>query len=154
MASSIINFLSPNAVILDLRAANKQSLLHALSEQASASTKLPAETIFAELSKRENLGSTGMGEGVAIPHATYSGLSTTFGLVARVKPPVDFEAIDGKPVDLVFLLLTPASGEKTHLNALAAISRRLRNREITEKLRTSADAAAFYNLMVDEKRCA
>jgi nitrogen PTS system EIIA component len=154
MASSIVDFLSPNAVVLDLRAANKQSLLHALSEQASASTRLPSETIFAELNKRESLGSTGMGDGVAIPHATYSGLSQTFGLVARVKPPVDFEAIDGKPVDLVFLLMTPASGEKTHLNALAALSRRLRNRDVTGKLRTSADAVAFYNLMIDEKYCA
>jgi nitrogen PTS system EIIA component len=151
MASCIVDFLSPRAVILDLRATTKQSLLHALSEQASGFTKLSPETIFAELNKRESLGSTGMGDGVAIPHATYTGLSQTFGLVARLKPAVDFEAIDGKPVDLVFLLLTPAAAEKTHLNALAAISRRLRNREVTEKLRTTTDATAFYNLIVGEK---
>jgi nitrogen PTS system EIIA component len=154
MASCISDFLLPSAVILDLRAATKQSLLHALSEQASGFTKLPAETIFAELNKRESLGSTGMGDGIALPHATYAGLNQTFGLVARMKPPVDFEAIDGKPVDLVFLLLTPMSAEKTHLNALAAVSRRLRNREVTEKLRTITDAAAFYTLLAGEKHCA
>jgi PTS system nitrogen regulatory IIA component len=154
MASCIFDFLSPSAVILDLRVPTKQSLLHALSEEASRFAKLTPEAIFAELNRRESLGSTGMGDGIAIPHATYTGLSKTFGLVARAKPAVDFDAIDGKPVDLVFLLLTPASGEKTHLNALAAISRRLRTREVTEKLRTAADAAAFYNVLIGEKHSA
>jgi PTS system nitrogen regulatory IIA component len=150
MSSCIPSFLSPGAVILDLRAATKPSLLHALSERASQPSGLPAETIFAELSKRESLGSTGMGDGIAIPHATYARLHRTFGLAARVKPAVDFDAIDGKPVDLVFLLLTPASSEKTHLNALAAISRRLRNRDVTEKLRAIAGPDGFYRLLIGE----
>lgn len=147
MASCIVSFLMPRAVMLDIRASSKLALLHTLSERASEFTGLPPETIFTELNKRESLGSTGMGGGVAIPHAAYPGLKQTFGLAARIRPAIDFEAIDDKPVDLVFLLLTPASAEKAHLNALAAVSRRLRTREVAEKLRTAPDAAAFYDLL-------
>ena len=110
----------------------------------------PAETVFAELDKRERLGSTGIGDGIAIPHAKYVGLSETIGLVARLKPALDFDAVDGRPVDLVFLLLAPASSDKMHLNALAAVSRRLRNREVIAKLRASPDAASFYSLLTSE----
>jgi PTS system nitrogen regulatory IIA component len=154
MASAIVSFLSPRAVVLDIRATSKLALLHALSQHASEFTGFPAEAILAEINKRESLGSTGMGDGVALPHAKYEGLGQTFGLAARVKPAVDFDAIDGKPVDLVFLLLTPAASEKTHLNALAAISRRLRNREVREKLRAARDPEAFYGLLISDAPCA
>lgn len=147
MTSCIIDFLSPRAVMLDVRAPTKLALLHILSDRASTATGLPAATIFSELNKRESLGSTGMGGGIALPHAAYADLKQTFGLVARLKPPVEFEAIDGKPVDLAFLLLTPAAGEKTHLNALAAVSRRLRNRDVVERLRTASDEGAFYDAL-------
>ncbi|HVX34721.1 MAG TPA: PTS sugar transporter subunit IIA [Hyphomicrobium sp.] len=147
MASCIIDFLSPRAVMLDVRVPTKLALLRTLSERASAATGLPAETIFAELNKRESLGSTGMGDGIALPHAAYADLKQTFGLVARLKPPVEFEAIDSKPVDLAFLLLTPAGAEKTHLNALAAVSRRLRNRDVAEKLRMVNNENAFYDVL-------
>jgi nitrogen PTS system EIIA component len=147
---SIKSFLSPSAVILDLRAADKRSLLLELSKRAAEIARLPAEAIFSELDKREGLGSTGIGDGIAIPHAKYEGLTETIGLVARVKPAVDFDAVDARPVDLVFLLLTPASSDKMHLNALAAVSRRLRNREVTAKLRASTDAESFYSLMTGE----
>lgn len=147
MASCIIDFLSPHAIMLDVRAPTKIALLHTLSERASAATGLPAPTIFAELNKRESLGSTGMGDGIAIPHAAYADLKQPFGLIARLKPPVEFDAIDGKPVDLAFLLLTPAAADKAHLNALATVSRRLRNRDVVERLRTVNDEGAFYDIL-------
>src|SRR5271168_3890040 len=150
MAIGISSFLTPRAVILDLRATDKTSLLHELSRRAAEIARLPAETVFAELDKRERLGSTGIGDGIAIPHAKYLGLSETIGLVARLKPALDFDAVDGRPVDLVFLLLAPASSDKMHLNALAAVSRRLRNREVIAKLRASPDAASFYLLLTSE----
>ena len=109
MSIGISSFLSPSAVVLDLRATDKTSLLHELSRRAVGIARLPRETVFAELDKRERLGSTGIGDGIAIPHAKYAGLTETIGLVARLKPALDFDAVDGRPVDLVFLLLAPAS---------------------------------------------
>lgn len=153
MASGITSFLSPSEVLLDIRAASKLSLLRELAERGAELTGLYPELIFAELSKRENLGSTGLGDGVAIPHATYTGLEEPFGIAARVKPAIDFESIDGKPVDLVFLLLTPASAEKTHLNALAAVSRKLRNRDVTMRLRAAVDRETFYGALTAGAPC-
>ena len=105
---------------------------------------MTTDVIVAELMKREQLGSTGMGGGVAIPHARYIGLKSRFGLVARLKPAVDFDAIDGMPVDLVFVLLVPSVAEGDHLNMLAAVSRRMRSREVTQKLRSIQDPDTFY----------
>jgi PTS system nitrogen regulatory IIA component len=153
MASGISSFLSPCEVLLDIRAASKVSLLHELSERSADLTGLSPEYIFAELSKRENLGSTGMGDGVAIPHATYAGLKEPFGIAARIKPAIDFESIDSKPVDLVFLLLTPALSEKTHLNALAAVSRKLRNGDVTARLRAAVDRETFYGALTAGAHC-
>ena len=150
MSIGISSFLSPSAVVLDLRATDKTSLLHELSRRAAGIARLPTETVFAELDKRERLGSTGIGDGIAIPHAKYAGLTETIGLVARLKPALEFDAVDGRPVDLVFLLLAPASSDKMHLNALAAVSRRLRNRDVIAKLRASPDAASFYSLLTSE----
>jgi PTS system nitrogen regulatory IIA component len=150
MSIGISSFLSPSAVVLDLRTTDKTSLLHELSRRAAEIARLPAETIFAELDKRERLGSTGIGDGIAIPHAKYLGLTETIGLATRLKPALDFDAVDGRPVDLVFLLLAPASSDKMHLNALAAVSRRLRNREAIAKLRASPDAASFYSMLTSE----
>jgi PTS system nitrogen regulatory IIA component len=144
MTISISNFLSPNDVFLDLRAPDKTTLLQDLAQRAAKSAGLAPETIFAELQKREQLGSTGMGGGVAIPHARYQELKKPFGIFARFKPAVDFEAIDNKPVDLVFLLLVPAAAEGEHLNMLAAVSRRMRSREVTDKLRSIRDVKVFY----------
>lgn len=150
MTTKISSFLSPADVFLDVRAPNKISLLHELAARASPSTGLTSDVIVAELMKREQLGSTGMGGGVAIPHARYIGLKKPFGLVARLKPAVDFDAIDNLPVDLVFVLLVPAAAEGDHLNLLAAVSRRMRSREVTQKLRSLQDPDIFYRLITAE----
>ncbi len=150
MTTKISNFLAPNDVLLDIRAPDKISLLHDLATRASPSAGLPSDVILTELLKREQLGSTGMGGGVAIPHARYIGLKKPYGLVARLKPAVDFEAIDSLPVDLVFLLLVPSAADGDHLNMLAAVSRRMRSREITQKLRSLQDPDIFYRLITAE----
>lgn len=150
MTTKISSFLAPNDVLLDIRAPDKISLLHDLATRASLSAGLPSDVILTELLKREQLGSTGMGGGVAIPHARYIGLKKPFGLVARLKPAVDFDAIDNHPVDLVFLLLVPSAADGDHLNMLAAVSRRMRSREITQKLRSLQDPEIFYRLITAE----
>jgi len=150
MTINISSFLSPNDVFLDVRAPDKLSLLRDLARRAAPSTDLSSDVIVTELMKREQLGSTGMGGGVAIPHARYIGLKKAFGLVARLKPAVDFEAIDNLPVDLVFVLLVPAAAEGDHLNVLAAVSRRMRSREVTQKLRVIQDPNIFYRLITAE----
>lgn len=150
MPTSISSFLSPSDVFLDVGEPDKISLLSDLARRAAPSVGLSSDVIVTELMKRERLGSTGMGGGVAIPHARYTGLKKPFGLVARLKPPVDFEAIDNMPVDLVFLLLVPDAAEGDHLNMLAAVSRRMRSREVTQKLRSLKDKDIFYKLLTAE----
>jgi PTS system nitrogen regulatory IIA component len=147
----IEEFLSADSVLLDMRFPDKLTLLRELSQRAASRVSIPADTIFNELSKREALGSTGIGEGVAIPHARLQGLSKPFAFAARLKPQLNFESIDDRPVDLVFLLLTPAASSKDHLNALATVSRKLRDRAVVEALRASPGEKAFYDALTRAK---
>jgi nitrogen PTS system EIIA component len=103
----IKEFLSPTDILVDVRASDKTRLLQELARRAAAALNLPAERISMEILKREELGSTGTGGGVAIPHARIHGLNRSFGILARLNRPIDFDAIDRRPVDLVFLLLLP-----------------------------------------------
>ncbi len=107
----IKDFLAPANVIVDMRATDKEQLLRELSQRAAAALGLDAGPVTAEILKREELGSTGMGEGIAIPHARIPNLEKPFGILARLKKVIDFAAIDEKPVDLVFLLLLPDAAE-------------------------------------------
>lgn len=147
----IDSFLAPENVLVDVRTHDKAALLHELSQRAAANIHISSEAIFNELSKREQLGSTGIGGGVAIPHARLFGISKPFALVARLKPSINFDAIDDRPVDVVFVLLLPLGSNKDHLNALAAMSRKLRDRAVVEKLRASLDANAFYEALTTTK---
>jgi PTS system nitrogen regulatory IIA component len=97
-----------------------------------------------EIEKRDELGSTGIGAGVSIPHARFREIEKPFGLLVRLKQPIEFDAIDGQPVDIVFLLALPAASQLDQLNCLAAVARKLRDREVLRKLREAADAAALY----------
>jgi PTS system nitrogen regulatory IIA component len=106
---NIKEFLSPSDTLVDIRASDKTRLLQELCHRAAATLNLAVERISAEILKREELGSTGTGGGVAVPHARIQGLNRSFGILARLNKPIDFEAIDGRPVDLVFLLLLPAN---------------------------------------------
>jgi len=149
----IQDFLSPGNVITDLRASNKTGVLQDLARRAAAVLKISADTISTELLKREQLGSTGMGDGIAIPHARVAGVKSPFGMLARLKEPVDFEAVDGQPVDLVFLLLGPSAPQGEQLNVLACVARKLRAPGTLEELRGAKGSQELYRRMtVDTKR--
>jgi PTS system nitrogen regulatory IIA component len=145
----IADLLDPRAVIPSLRAANKKQLLQEIARRATEITGEPERAIFDVLLERERLGTTGVGAGIAIPHGKLPGLKRLYGLFARLETPIDFEAIDEQPVDLIFLLLAPGSAGADHLKALARISRLLRDRTVCEKLRGSDKAEALYALLTE-----
>lgn len=122
-------------VLTDLRPGDKAALLAALARYASAQTLLDAGSLGKLLLAREALGSTGVGHGIALPHARPPGLAASFCAFARLRKPIAYDAIDGTPVDLAFLLLSPADDNDGHLAALAAVSRRLRDRAVAQAIR-------------------
>jgi PTS system nitrogen regulatory IIA component len=143
----ISDFLIPADVAIDVRAPQKQQILQEMSRKAAASLGLQADYVASELLKREALESTGMGSGVAIPHARLPMVKRPHGVLARLKPPVDFEAIDGQPVDLVFLLLLPAPPEPDQLTALALVARTLKAPGTLDRLRQAKSAFDLYAAM-------
>jgi PTS system nitrogen regulatory IIA component len=143
------DFLAPADALIELRAADKAELLHALSRRAAASLQLDGDHVAHCLVQREELGSTGMGGGIAIPHARIDDVARPFGIVARLRKAIDFDAIDGQPVDLVFLLLLPKSPGGDQLNALASVARRLRDPDAVLALRRAPDGAALHRAMVE-----
>lgn len=145
----IADLLDPRAVIPSLRAANKKQLLQEIARRAAEITGESERAIFDVLLERERLGTTGVGSGIAIPHGKLPTLKRLYGLFARLETPIDFEAIDEQPVDLIFLLLAPGSAGADHLKALARISRLLRDRAVCEKLRGSDKAEALYALLTE-----
>jgi nitrogen PTS system EIIA component len=143
----MIDLVTPERVVLKLRADDKQQLLAELARRAAQATGLGRPIIEAALVAREQLGSTGVGAGIAIPHARIAGLASFFGLFARLDRALDYDAIDGQKVDLVFLLLVPANATSEHLQALASVSRRLRDATCAAKLRKATIAAALYDIL-------
>jgi len=143
----LIDLLSVEGVVPALKVASKKQAIQELSERAAALTGLPEREIFDTLLQRERLGSTGVGHGVAIPHGKLVRLERLFGLFARLDQPINFEALDEEPVDLVFVLLAPESAGADHLKALARIARVLRDPATAAKLRATSDASALYALL-------
>jgi PTS system nitrogen regulatory IIA component len=139
----------PDAVLACVKASGKKALLAELAAKAAAFYKLDERRLFDRLLERERLGSTGIGGGIAIPHGRMAGLEKPVGLFARLGHPVDFDSIDERPVDTVFLLLAPEGAGADHLKALARVSRLLRDRSLVEKLRATENADALYALLVE-----
>jgi nitrogen PTS system EIIA component len=144
----ISDFLLPADVVIDSSASDKQKLLLELGRRSGAAFHLSPDHIAAELSKREQLGSTGMGGGVAIPHARFHQVKTPYGMLVRLRKPIDFEALDGKPVDLAFLLLLPEAVEGAQLSALALTARKLRDPAIAAALRQARDCTEIYRVLL------
>jgi PTS system nitrogen regulatory IIA component len=145
------SFISPDSVVPSLKVKTKKQLLQELSARAARLTGLPERDIFDVLLQRERLGSTGLGHGIAIPHGKLAGLKRIVGILARLAEPIDFEAVDGEKVDIVFLLLAPEGAGADHLKALARISRLLREGNAVDKLRASRDAAALYAVLTADE---
>lgn len=145
----LTDLLTPQGVVAHLKAGNKKQALQELATAASKVTDLEERAIFDALLERERLGTTGVGLGIAIPHAKMPELKRLYGLFARLDHPVDFDSIDEQPVDLIFVLLAPESAGADHLKALARISRLLRNQAIVEKLRGAESAEAIFALLAE-----
>jgi PTS system nitrogen regulatory IIA component len=143
----LTDIIAPNAIVPALKVNNKKQAIQELAAQAAKLTGLNARTVLEVLQQRERLGSTAVGNGVAIPHGKLPKLGSLFGMFARLEKPIDFEALDNQKVDLVFLLLAPETAGADHLKALAKIARLLRDPEIARKLRESQDADALYAVM-------
>ncbi|EBW2353349.1 PTS IIA-like nitrogen-regulatory protein PtsN [Salmonella enterica subsp. enterica serovar Enteritidis] len=141
------DLIETQAVMPALKANSKKQLLQLLSEKAAALTGIPEREIFDTILQRERLGSTGVGNGIAIPHGKLAGVKRITGIFARLETPVDFEALDDQPVDLLFMLLAPESAGADHLKALARIARVLRDRDTVNKIRGTTDAAAIHTLL-------
>jgi PTS system nitrogen regulatory IIA component len=145
----ITDLISPAAVIPNLRATSKKQALQDLAKRAAEITGLHERAIFDVLLERERLGTTGVGNGIAIPHGKLPSLERLYGLFARLEKPIHFESIDEQPVDLIFLLLAPESAGADHLKALARVSRLLRDKTVCEKLRGTDAADALYALLTE-----
>ncbi len=147
---TITDLVAPEAILPALKVISKKQALQELAARAAALTGQNERSVFEVLLQREKLGTTAVGYGVAIPHGKLPKLEKLFGLFARLERPIDFEAMDGQPVDLVFLLLAPEGAGADHLKALARVSRLLRDRRICEKLRGTNNADALYALLTDQ----
>lgn len=147
---TLADFIAPDAVLPSLHVADKKQLLAALSARASELCGLQERDIFDVLLQRERLGSTGLGQGVAIPHGKMPGLNRIVGMFARLVEPIDFDAADAEPVTIVVLLLAPEGAGADHLKALARISRLLRDRPSVQKLQSSTDAEALYAVLTQD----
>ncbi len=145
----INDLISAESVIPCLRASSKKQALQDLARRAADITGLHERAIFDVLMERERLGTTGVGNGIAIPHGKMANLDRLYGLFARLERSVDFQSIDEQPVDLIFLLLAPESAGADHLKALARVSRLLRDGSVCEKLRGTEDAEALYALLTE-----
>ena len=144
---TITDLVAPEAILSALKVNSKKQALQELAAKAAELTGQNERSVFEVLLQREKLGTTAVGYGVAIPHGKLPTLTKLFGMFARLERPIDFEAMDGQPVDLVFLLLAPEGAGADHLKALARVARLLRDSAIAHKLRASHDAEALYAVL-------
>ena len=146
------NILRPEAVKICATFTSKKRLFQELGELAESVHGLRARSVVEALQERENLGPTGVGGGIALPHARLEGVESVTGLFIRAERPFDFDAVDRKPVDLVFALLAPEDAGVEHLKALAAVSRKMRDAGLCAKLRANSDPVALHAILTESAR--
>jgi len=146
---NLAEIISTRGVFANLRVSSKKQALQELAKRAADITGEPERSIFEVLLERERLGTTGVGNGIAIPHGKLASLSRLYALFAKLEHPIDFDAIDEQPVDLICLLLAPQTAGADHLKALAQVSRLLRDRQVCEKLRGANSPEAIYALLTE-----
>ena len=147
---ALSDLLPPYGVVTNLSASSRKQVIQSLAELAVRFCDAYTRDIVDAVLERERLGSTGVGDGVAIPHARVEGVDRVFGVFARLKTPVDFDAIDGRPTDLIVMLLAPEDSSAEHLKALARISRLFRREDMRERLRGAADSDALNAILGGE----
>src|SRR5689334_7015612 len=143
----LTDLVAPQAVIPALKVNSKKQAIQELAARAAELTGQGEREVLEILQQREKLGSTGIGNGIAIPHGKLPKIERLFGLFARLDRPIDFDALDGQPVDLVFLLLAPEAAGADHLQALARIARLMRDQTVVHKLRATHDAESLYAVL-------
>ena len=143
----INEIIDPDGVLANLKPSSKKQLLQELAEAGALRTGIESHAIFESLLEREKLGSTGVGNGGAIPHAKLTGMDRMVGVFAHLNKPVAFEAVDDQPVDIVFMLLAPVGSGADHLKALSRVARILRNQSTLSSIRSSTDPDAIYSLL-------
>ena len=143
----LIELIDSDSIVANLRVTSKKQALQELARRAGEITEVDERKIFDVLMERERLGTTGVGSGIAIPHGKLSDLEKIHGIFARLEKPVDFQAIDDRPVDLIFVLLAPEGAGADHLKALARVSRLLRDDDICKKLRATSESDALYGIL-------
>ena len=148
---TITDLVAPEAILPALKVNSKKQALQELAERAATVTGLHERQIFDVLLERERLGTTGVGNGIAIPHGKMNNLPGITGVFARLENPIDFEALDDQPVDLVFLLLAPEGAGADHLKALSRIARVLRDQDLVAKLRATDSASAIHAFLNEEQ---
>jgi nitrogen PTS system EIIA component len=146
---NLTDIIDARAVLPLVKAQSKKALLQELSQTMAKVVAVDQRIIFETLMTREKLGSTGLGQGIAIPHGRIAGLNRVYGLFARLVTPIDFDSVDGNPVDIVFVLLAPEHAGADHLTALARISRVLRDPLMVSKLRGTESAEGLYALLTE-----
>lgn len=144
------DFIDPDNVVLGLAAPSKAKVIETIAKQAGATLGIPHSVICDALLRRESLGSTGVGDGVAIPHTSVPGLHKPIGWLARLAKPIGFESIDGLPVDIVLILLTPAEMRKEHLNVLACMARSLRSQDVLQSIRSAGSVEQLHAALASE----
>lgn len=145
--NDLSDLIAPDAILPRLISTSRRQALQSMADALAKSSKVDARAAFDAVLMRERLSGTGMGEGVAIPHAPVQGVTRPIGAFARLDPPQDFEAMDGRPADLVFMLISPPERGADHLKALARVSRLLRRAEMRDKLRAARGADELYALI-------
>jgi PTS system nitrogen regulatory IIA component len=145
----ISDFLSPENSSANVRVSDKTTLLKELCARAATSLNMEADALLRAVVKREELGSTGVGGGIAIPHARVEGVQRPFGLFARLGKPIDYDAVDDRPVDIAFMLLLPSIPAGEQLNALASVTRKLRNPSIIARIRKAPNGASMYRAITE-----
>jgi PTS system nitrogen regulatory IIA component len=148
---ALADLLQQDAIFPNLRVSTKKQLLQELAVKAAKIAGVPERDIFDVILQRERLGSTGVGHGIAIPHGKLASITSIKGIFARLETPIDFEALDDQPVDLVFLLLAPEGAGADHLKALSRIARVLRDQDLVAKLRATDSASAIYAFLNQEQ---
>ena len=147
----INDLLPPDGVTADLKVTSKKQALQDLAKRAAEVSGLQERAVFDVLMERERLGTTGVGNGIAIPHGKLPNLDRLYGFFARLGQPIDFQAIDERPVDLIFVLLAPESAGADHLKALACIARLLRDQGVCDKLRGTDSAEALFAILTESE---
>ncbi len=145
----ISEVMKPDDVLIDVSVSSKGRLLQQLSDKAARALGVSERDILAALESREALGSTGIGAGIAIPHAPVAGIERPFGLFVRLTKPIEFDAIDDEPVDIVCLILTPPEGQANHLKLLANVARQLRSEHVLKRIRSTREANHIYSAITE-----